>query len=121
EPRGHRGHRATAVRLQGAHGNEGVRALIEGVGHEEFELAYLVAGLEHAGEVVTLEVELDAEAAGDALELHDGRGRHGKLDAPRRLRHIIILAPSPLRLIMLSAGCRHACCFLRSAAMGAKS
>src|SRR5262249_31419284 len=102
EARGYRGHGAAAIRLQGTHGDEGVRTLIEGVGHEEFELTHLVPGLEHAGEVVTLQVELDAQAAGDAIELHDGRGRHGQLDARRQLRHNIILAPSPLRLIMLS-------------------
>ena len=81
EPGRHRRDGATAVRLERAHGDQGVRALVEGVSHEELELANLVAGFQQAGEVVALHVELDPQPPRHALELHDGGGRQRELDA----------------------------------------
>ena len=84
------------------------RRLREGVTHEELELADLVARLQQARQVVALQVQLDTQPARHALELHDGGGRQGKLDARGRVRH----ASHPTT---------QACCFFNSAAMGAKS
>ena len=110
ETGGHRRDGAAAIRLERADGDERVGVLVESVRHQELEFADLVAGLEQAREVVTLHVELDAQPPRDTLELHDGRGRQGQLDARRRLCH----APYPSTPF-------YECCFFKSAAMGAKS
>jgi hypothetical protein len=99
EPRGHGRDRAAAVGLERADGDEGVGALRQGVADQELELADLVAGLQQARQIVALHVQLDAQTARQALELHDGRGRQGKLDARRRVHALILSLPSP-RLVM---------------------
>src|SRR4029077_317416 len=56
--------------------------------HQELELADLVAGLEQPGQVVALDVELDPQPAGGAIEREDrGRGE-GQLEPGGRRGHV---------------------------------
>src|SRR3989337_1231498 len=83
--------RATAVRLQRAAADEGVGALGRGLAHEELQLADLVPRFEQAGQVIPLEVQLDAELAGEAVELEDRR-RTERERVTRRPWHAVMVA-----------------------------
>src|SRR5262249_17355062 len=65
-----------AVRLERSHRDQRVRALFEGLAHQELELPHLVPALGEAGEVVPLDVQLDPQLAAKTRQRLD-RGRAG--------------------------------------------
>ena len=103
EPRGHRGHCPAAVRLERAARDQGVGALLQRLADQELELAHLVAGLEQAGQVVALDVQLHSETAGEAIELEDRGGREGQLEPGGRCGHQQSYACSVFRLAAIGA------------------
>jgi hypothetical protein len=66
----------------GAAGDQRVRAALERLGHQEAELAHLVAREVGARQVVALDPELEAEVAPEALQALErgGQARQRQMD-----------------------------------------
>src|SRR5581483_2771723 len=88
QTRGDRRGRPGAVRLERPHGDEGVRALAQGLVDEVLELADLVAALGEPGQVVALDVQLDVEGRTEPRQRLDRSRCGGEPEArPERTAH----------------------------------